>query len=123
MTLASDVDIRETNAIEVSKNVANEYRKSLLLNAKYEKMVRDLGLLPEVTSASQVANELKVWRMGVLDESGNPVCARTLQLTPSTSVEVITAIAISDDNDLMCIGCQSGMVYYVYVVFSAGLTR
>lgn len=114
VTLASDVDIREANAIEVSKNVANEYRKSLLLNAKYEKMVRDLGLLPEVTSASQVANELKVWRMGVLDESGNPVCARTLQLTPSTSVEVITAIAISDDNDLMCIGCQSGMVYYVY---------
>lgn len=99
------------------------YRSSLLLNPKYKAVIEDLGLLSEVTvSPSQAENEVKLWKMGVTDASGKPVCARTLQLTPSTSVEVITALAVSDENDTLCIGCQSGMIYSIQVVFSICLS-
>ena len=116
LTLASSTDIREPSAAEKSKSVANMYRSSLLLNSKYKTVIEDLGLLSEVTvSPSQVENEVKLWKMGTTDASGNPICARTLQLTPSTSVEVITALAVSDENDTLCIGCQSGMIYSIKV--------
>ena len=93
------------------------YRSTLLLNSKYKAMIEDLGLLSEVTvSPSQVENEVKLWKMGTTDASGNPICARTLQLTPSTSVEVITALAVSDETDTLCIGCQSGMIYSIKVL-------
>ena len=93
------------------------YRSTLLLNSKYKVMIEDLGLLSEVTvSPSQVENEVKLWKMGTTDASGNPICARTLQLTPSTSVEVITALAVSDETDTLCIGCQSGMIYSIKVL-------
>ena len=116
LTLASSIDIREPSAAEKSKSVANMYRSSLLLNSKYKTVIEDLGLLSEVTvSPSQVENEVKLWKMGTTDASGNPICARTLQLTPSTSVEVITALAVSDENDTLCIGCQSGTTAQYYI--------
>ena len=63
------------------------------------------------------SNEVKIWRIGDVDEDSNPICARSFQLFSNTSPEVVTAIAVSEENELIAFGCKSGSVYCLKVRF------
>lgn len=82
-------------------------------------MMKNLGLAETVTPCdSTVENEVKIWRMGSLDEDKNPTCGRTFQFFPSSSTEVITCLAVNEENEVLAIGCQSGSIYLIKVFFS-----
>lgn len=82
-------------------------------------MMKNLGLAETVTPCdSTVENEVKIWRMGSLDEDKNPTCCRTFQFFPSSSTEVITCLAVNEENEVIAIGCQSGSIYLIKVFFS-----
>lgn len=114
LTISSDIDIRSEAAIAHSKEVANQYRKSLAANLKYEWILKDLGLSETVsTPEGAPRNEVKLWKMSTRDEAENPVCLRTFQLFQATSNEVVTALAVDEENDMLCVGCQSGFLFYI----------
>lgn len=122
LTVASSTDCRSKEAIEQSWSIANQYRQSLYANPKYDWMMKDLGLLPTVTlSESPVVNEMKVWRIGSADENGNPVCAHSFQFFTSSS-EVLSSLAVNEENEIIALGCESGNIYLmkvlVYVTFN-----
>ena len=116
LTISSDIDIRSEAAIAHSKEVANQYRKSLAANLKYEWILKDLGLSETVSTPDGAPrNEVKLWQMSTRDEAENPVCLRTFQLFQATSNEVVTALAVDEENDMLCVGCQSGVLFYIQV--------
>ena len=99
--------------------MANQYRKSLASNLKYEWILKDLCLSETVsTPEGAPRNEVKLWKMSTHDESENPVCLRTFQLFQANSNEVITALAVDEENDMLCVGCQSGLLFYIQVSLS-----
>lgn len=116
LTVASSTDCRPKDLIDQSWAIANQYRQSLYANPKYDWMMKDLGLLPTVTlSESPVVNEMKVWRIGSVDENDNPVCAHSFQFFTSSS-EVVSSLAVNEENEIIALGCDSGNIYLMRVL-------
>ena len=116
MTIASAEDKRSKEEIEKSRQVACQFRKSLYANPRYESMMKNLGLLPEIaTFESELAHEVKLWKLTSLDDEGKPKCVRTFNVFNSFTSDVISTILVNEDHELLVIGCQSGSVYYIKV--------
>ena len=116
MTISSDIDNRAEAEIAHSREVANHYRASLAANSHYDWILKDLCLANTVSSPEgSIRNEVKLWKMNTLDESDNPVCLRTFSFFPSSSTEIITSLAVDEDNDMLCVGCRSGLLFYLQV--------
>ena len=110
------MDLRTTEEIEKSCSVANQYRKSLYSNTKYEYLMKDLGVMPSISPCDgSFSNEVKIWRISDMDEDRNPICVRSFQLFSDASPEIITALAVSEENELIALGCKSGSVYCLKV--------
>lgn len=86
-------------------------------NPKYEPMMKELGLSPSISpSKTPLGNEVKVWRMNSLNEDKIPICALSFQLFPSSSMEIVTSMAVNEENEIIALGCQSGYIYYMKVI-------
>lgn len=119
LTVASPYDLRSEDTISESCAIADSFRKSLFSNPKYSDMMKNLGLEETVTPCDgTVENEVKIWRMGSLDADKNPTCCRTFQFFPSSSTEVMTCLAVNEENEVLAIGCQSGSIYLIKVFSS-----
>ena len=116
MTIASTEDKRSKEEIERSTQVACQFRKSLYANPKYENMMKNLGLQPEIeTFDTELAHEVKLWKMTSIDDEGKPKCVRTFNVFNSFTSESISTISVNEDNELLVLGCNSGSVYYIKV--------